>query len=380
MTKQIAAFCALVVAFAAGWFFIQGPGHDMIHKSDVQASAQPPVDTGTPAPVPTQQTAQPAAQSAPPVQVKPAQTTLESIQNNGVVRMSNENPSEPFFGVAGGQPHGFNVDFAKLIFADASFTTAAHPVITVDTNHSVSEYAEVPKQLLAKQDGNYTTDIAMDGLTFPNETPAGVVYSVPYIDDFGYALIVQKGSAIKSADDLKGKTVGVLKGDPDVKAFVQRQFPGTRIEEVSDADADFIASSVDGHRVDAFIYDYPFAVSSIKDTDLQFAVTRLDGADLAYKIGVRDTDKNLLVYLNAAIATVRNSPDYKQLLLKYFTSAQAVTTAATAGEHGYTVKARDTLSAIGTSQGADWRAIQRRNNLPNPNLIQVGQTLVIPKK
>jgi ABC-type amino acid transport substrate-binding protein len=376
MTKQIAAFVALVMVFAAGWFFIQGPGNDMLHHgaATTQGPAVPnAVDTGNPVP-------QLQAETAPPVQVKPAPNSLESIQANGVVRISNENPSEPFFGVAGGAAHGFNVDFAKLIFADSSFTSAAHPVITLDTNHSVSEYADVPKQLLAKTDGNYTVDIAMDGLTFPNETPAGVVYTVPYIDDFGYALIVGKGSAIKSADDLKGKTVGVLKGDPDVKAFVQRQFPGTRIEEVSDADANFIADTVDGHKVDAFIYDYPFAVSSIKGTDLQFAVTRLDGADLAYKIGVRDTDKNLLVYLNAAIAQARNNPDYKQLLLKYFTSAQTVTAPVISGELTYTVKPRDTLSAIATSTGADWRAVQRRNNLPNPNLIQVGQTLVIPKK
>ena len=270
----------------------------------------------------------PSTQASPSSNVLPAGFTpqasaLKSIAENGIVRISVQNPSEPFFGEDKGTPHGFNVEFARLLFADPSFSHGGKPVV-VDTRHEVDTYPGVPKQLLdTDAKGNHVVDVAMDGLTFPDNTPSGIVYSVPYVDDFGYSLIVRRGSAIRSTDDLAGKTVGILKGDPDVRAFVTRQYPNVKFVEVDDSDPAFIAKSIDGHAVDAFIYDYPFAVSSIKDTDLKFAVTKLDGSNIAYKIGVRADDQDLLIYLNAAIAKLKQSPQYLDLLRKYFVSDQA---------------------------------------------------------
>ena len=162
-----------------------------------------------------------------------------------------------------------------------------------------------------------------------------------------------------------------------------RQYPGTTFVEVDDADPAFIQKALDSRAVDAFIYDYPFAVESIKGTDAQFAVAKLDGSSIAYKIGVRAQDQSLLIYLNAAIAKVRQTPEYLELLRKYFVSNQTVTTAATAGERTYTVRQGDTLNLIASSQlgnGQRYAEIQRRNNLANPNLILVGQHLVIPAR
>lgn len=211
--------------------------------------------------------------------------------------------------------------------------------------------------------------------------PAGVVYSVPYVDDLGYALTIKNGSAIRTVGDLAGKTIGVLKGDPDVKDFVMRMYPGSRIVEVDDADPQFISRSIDSGLADAFIYDYPFAVSSIKGTDLRFAITKLDGSNVAYKIGVRAQDQELFIYLNAAIAKAKTSPAYLALLRKYFVSNQVVSAVANGGKRTYTVRPDDTLNVIATSQlgsGIRYRDIQARNNLANLNLILVGQVLVIP--
>jgi LysM repeat protein len=317
---------------------------------------------------------------APAADFKPSADTLQSILTNHVVRISVENPSEPIYGENQGVPHGFNYEFAKLLFAQPEFTK--NGPVTVDTHHEVTTYQDVPRQLLAGGSAPMV-DIAMDGLTFPDNTPAGVVYTVPYLDDFGYALIVQSGSSIRSTADLQGKTVGVLQGDPDVLAFVQRTLPGVRVVPVSDADPHFIDKSVDNHIVDAFVYDYPFAVESVKGTDLKFAVTKLDGSDISYKIGVRAADQSLMIYLNSAIAKVKSTPAYLDLLRRYFISDQVVTTAAASGERTYTVKHGDTLNLIASAQlgsGSRYTEIQKRNNLPNPNLIQVGQHLVIPQR
>ncbi|WP_179404283.1 transporter substrate-binding and LysM peptidoglycan-binding domain-containing protein [Burkholderia guangdongensis] len=380
--KKLLGAVAFLVVLVAVWFVHQG-GLSRLQSAaggggTTQGSASTQAGTGVDLGHGDAKT----ADTATGANFKPEQSTLKSILNNGVVRISVQNPSEPFFGEdKGGNAHGFNVEFAHLLFADPSFATGGKQIV-VDTRHEVDTYPGVPKQLLDTDgSGNHTVDIAMDGLTFPDNTPSGVVYSVPYVDDFGYSLIVKQGSAIRSGDDLAGRTVGILKGDPDVRAFVTRQYPNAHFVEVDDSDPDFIAKSVDSHAVDAFIYDYPFAVSSIKGTDLKFAVTKLDGSNIAYKIAVRAQDQDLLIYLNAAIAKLKQSPEYLDLLRKYFVSDQAVTTSAGAGEQAYVVKQGDTLNLIASSKlgnGARYREIQRRNNLANPNLILVGQHLVIP--
>lgn len=383
--KKLLGAVAFLVVIALAWFVQQGglsklqAGSSTAQNSAGDTSPAKPdqgIDLGSPAPA-----AKSPAADTMPASFKPDQDTLKSIINNGVVRVSVQNPSEPFFGENGGSAHGFNVDFARLLFADPSFTTAGKQIV-LDTRHEVDTYEGVPKQLLkADSNGNHVVDIAMDGLTFPDNSPSGVVYSVPYIDDFGYSLIVRHGSAIRSAGDLAGKRVGILKGDPDVRAFVTRQFPNATFIEEDDSDPAFIIKSIDSGSVDAFIYDYPFAVDSIKNSDLKFAVTKLDGSNIAYKIGVRTQDQSLLIYLNAAIAKVRQSPEYLDLLRKYFISQQAETTAAQSGEHVYKVKQGDTLNMISSSQLGNsqrYREIQKRNNLANPNLILAGQQLVIP--
>ena len=367
------------VAVVAGAIFAYKQGYFGQHNTSQVAA----VDTGN-----SSQSMQ--AMQAPPTAAPqtdtsnaatPSRDTLQSILQNRTVRISVENPSEPIYGETNGIPHGFNYEFAKLLFAQPEFNKGG--VIRIDTHHEVDAYQDVPRQLLVSSNGAPVTDIAMDGLTFPDNTPNGVVYTNPYLDDFGYALIVQHGSSIRSAADLNGKTIGILQGDPDVRAFVTRQFPNSKLVEVNDSDPQFINKSVDDHVVDCFIYDYPFAVESIKGTDLKFAVTKLDGSDISYKIGVRAADQNLLIYLNSAIGRVKQSPAYLDLLRKYFISDQVETTAAASGERSYVVRQGDTLNLIASSQlgsGSRYRDIQQRNNLPNPNLILVGQHLVIPAR
>ena len=77
------------------------------------------------------------------------------------------------------------------------------------------------------------------------------------------------------------------------------------------------------------------------------------------------------------------APEYLELLQKYFVSKNAkAARGATGAETLYKVKAGDTLSTISQAILGDklrYKEIEYRNNLPNPNLIQIGQKLVIPK-
>jgi ABC-type amino acid transport substrate-binding protein len=361
MVKVIGSFVFLLLMAVGGYFAdanFKRQVDGMLGKSKTAEVAQ----NNTPAPRP---------------EVR-ASSTLASIIESGVVRASVQNPSRPFYTNEGSRPSGFNVDFMNILFAQSEFGGR----VKVDTSAAVDTYEDVPKQLL----NGRRVDIAIDGLTFNDNDLPGVVYSIPYVKDFGYSLITARGTVVNSSADTTGMKIGVLKGDPDARAFAEQAFPTSRIIELSDR-ADTNGKWVVGHiksgAVDGVMYDYPFAVAELAGTDLVFAVTKISGSDIQYRIGVRKDDRNLLAALNTAIRKTMDTPEYLDMLKKYFMSANvAAVRRASASEGSYVVARGDTLGTIAHSQLGDknrFRDIQTRNNLANPNFIVIGQRLVIPK-
>lgn len=312
--------------------------------------------------------------------------SMKTIMETGVVRAGVQSPSKPFYFVEGGRAKGFNAEFMAVLFSQGEFGTRK---ISVDTDTTVDTYEDIPK-LLLKTDSREkpVVDIAIDGLTFSNDDLPGVVYTIPYIEDFGYALIGASNSPIRSADDLRDRVIGVLKGDPDVMAFAKKNLTGATIVELSDAavngERSWIQNAIKSGKVDAVLYDYPFGVAEIEGTNLTFIVSKVPGSNLKYRIGVRKSDSALLENLNMAIRKAKDTPEYNELLRKYFASNKvAAVKAATKSETSYTVKKGDTLSTIAIAVLSDrmkYTVIEARNNLPNPNLIYIGQVLVIPTK
>lgn len=388
LAKGLLSLIVLAGLGSVGWNLYKHKLAEQVAEADSPApsSAPAPAGTSNDPPVPLPQDVSPtttATAAAKPMTGK----SYQSIVDKGVVRVSVQSPSKPFYSMENGVPKGFNVDFLNLLFAQSEFT-AKHPKIVVDTDHAVDTYPAVPEQLTkADSRGNPTVDIAIDGLTFADGDQPGVVYTVPYVSDFGYALITGPNSSVHGVTDLSGKRVGILQGDPDVKAFAQQNLPGATLVELSDASTngvrDWIKRAIESGKVEAMVYDYPFAVAEIANTNLVFAVAKLPGSDIRYKIGVRQADGDLLQNLNTAISKVKQSPAYQDLLKQYFISRNlGRVTAASGGETVYVVKAGDTLSLIATrllGNKGRFTDIEARNNLPNPDLIQIGQKLVIPK-
>jgi ABC-type amino acid transport substrate-binding protein len=374
MSKVISGIVILLLVLVGGYFVDDGykaKVDHLLHK-DALATAASPSNAPN-----ASSTKLDAPEKAALVQ---SGGTLANILASGVVRVSVQNPSKPFYyqdnrGIA----KGFNVDFMKALFAQSEF---GNHEIKLDTAHEVDTYEKVPQQLLQ----GTAVDIAIDGLTFNDDDLKGVAYTIPYVKDFGYALIAQNNSSVTSVDSANGKTIGVLKGDPDAMAFAKRTFPKSRLVELSDkADANgkWIVGYIDSHQVDAVIYDYPFAVAELEGTDMQFVSPKIAGSNIEYKIGVRAGDKDLLVALNSAIRKVTASDAYPEMLKTYFMSNKvAAVRSAKGNETVYVVVRGDTLSTIAQTHLGDkmrYPEIQSRNNLANPNFISVGQKLVIPK-
>lgn len=308
-----------------------------------------------------------------------ADNSLSRVLEKGVITVGVQNPSKPFFYTSGGQAKGFNVDFLNLLLSQSEFGGK----VKINTDNQVGSYEDIPGQIL----NGKGVDIVIDGLTFNNDDLDGVVYSIPYVKDFGYSLIASKDGSIKSVSDTAGATIGILQGDPDAKAFASDAFPNAKIVELSDrADSNgkWIVGHIQSGKVDAVMYDYPFAVAEVDGTDLQFAITKIEGSDIQYKIGVAKKDKELLVALNSAIRKAVNDEAYPEMVKEYFMSKNVATVKrAAASENIYVVVRGDTLSTIAEKELGDkmkYVDIQYRNNLANPNFISVGQKLVIPSK
>lgn len=367
MVKVIGAFVLFVLLGVGGYFAdpnFKAQVNGMFGKKEAVAQVS----------APTQSEAQPVKTEAV------AGSSLSRILKSGVLVASVQDPSKPFYSAEGGRgAKGFNVDFMKLLSDQGVFKGKIAKVQTSE----VKTYADVPKQLLSNKDA----DIAIDGLTFNDDDLPGVNYTIPYVKDFGYSLITAKGITYATAADLAGSKIGVLQGDPDAKAFVETAFPGAKIVELSDrADASgkWIAGHIKFGKVEAVVYDYPFAVAEVEGTDLQFAMTKIKGSDIQYRIGVRKGDKDLLAALNTAIREAMEKPEYAEMLKTYFMSTNvAAVRRAASGEVGYVVVKGDSLGSIANSQLGDtkrYTEIQARNNLANPNFIAVGQKLIIPAK
>lgn len=364
------------IGYGASIYLTKNP--QVINQANPQSA---PVNT----PVAAVTTLTPAAQNTQPT--VGAGGAYQTIVEKGVVRVSVQSPSKPFFFNDRGTAKGFNVEFLKMLFAQPEFTRI-HSQIVIDTDHAVDTYPKVPEALLKKDTrGNFVTDIAIDGLTFTDGDLNGVVYSVPYVSDFGYSLITSARMQVRSLTDLNGMSVGVLQGDPDVEAYVKSHMPGVKVIALSDASVNgertWINDAIKSGKVDAIVYDYPFAVAEVSGTDLQFAITKLPESDIKYKIGVRKEDTQLLENINVAIRKVKETEDYSNMLKRYFMSKNVASVrTASNDEKVYVVKQGDTLSTIaGITLGNKMRysEIESRNNLANPNFIQVGQRLVIPK-
>src|SRR5215216_7131785 len=107
-------------------------------------------------------------------------------------------PYQPFQFEQGGKIVGFDVDMIDLVAKKLGVKQAI-----VDTPFEGIQSGE---DLNARK-----CDIAAAAMTITPERQEKIAFSAPYFDA-NQALLVEKGSGIKSLDDLEGKTLGVQSG------------------------------------------------------------------------------------------------------------------------------------------------------------------------
>jgi len=240
------------------------------------------------------------------------------------------------------------------------------------------KYAELPGMLTSG-----AVDLIISGYS-PSSEP-GIAWSNAYLE-YGLCLIVSKDSPVKSTNDLFGKAVGIFDDDA-AAAEVQKLVKGySELVRLQDGYWDQLLNG----KFAGFIYDYPYTIAEINafykanpHRAGSLRIVQYNLSDSTYAVGVRTSDADLLGQVNTTLQAFRASDAYGAAIKKYLSGGLAVQAPTKAGQKVYKVKAGDTLSIIAQQQlgGSDkWQDLWKLNKdrFPNPHLIEVGDTVLLP--
>jgi len=152
-------------------------------------------------------------------------------------------------------------------------------------------------------------DLAASAMTITAERKKNIDFSDPYYDS-KQSLLVPKGSDIKSIEDLAGKTVGVQQGTTG-KAYTQKHAPKSAKIPSFPSDAEMYQAI----QVDALLQDLPVNLEHTKKG--KFVIVQKYDTDESYGLALKKGSK-LLKDVNAQLAKLKSSGEYKKLYDKYF--------------------------------------------------------------
>jgi ABC-type amino acid transport substrate-binding protein len=223
--------------------------------------------------------------------------SLQKVVDGGVLRVAAEPGTPPMLYKEGPRYVGFDWEIANAI----AKRIGVDGVVVVP-----GKYSELPGRLIAGK-----ADVIISGYT-ADDSIAGIDWSDSYYD-YGLCLIVRRGSPIRSISDLSGKVVGIF-NDPAAEEEVKGMISGyQRLDKFEDGYFDLLK---DG-KIDAFIYDYPYAVAEMKEYGNALEIVQFNLSQSSYNVGVRRGAGTLLKMVNGAIKQLKASDEYRQIIRKY---------------------------------------------------------------
>ena len=207
---------------------------------------------------------------------------------------------------ATGQPAGFDVDLIHAIAEAAGFEVEYK---NMDWNSLIA----------ALQTGE--ADLVVSGMTITDERVLEVKFSDPYFES-GQGVVRRRRFAIKTLDDLAGKTVAVqINTTADYAAqnwmkFKEEGKPGLSIKRLEQAQT---CSTSQSGRCCAVISDLPVIQEYLKNNpDSNIIIPEPAFTVEYYGIAMRKQDKEIHELVNKGLATIKASGKYEELYEKYF--------------------------------------------------------------
>ncbi|MBE5830045.1 MAG: basic amino acid ABC transporter substrate-binding protein [Butyrivibrio sp.] len=198
-----------------------------------------------------------------------------------------------------GKPDGFDIALIKAIGEE----------IGVEVQIQDMEFDSLVSSI-----GN-KIDVAIAGMTVTEERQQMVDFSDPYYEAV-QAVIIPKGAAIATADDLKNKKIGVQLGTTG--EFIADEIEGAEVSAYNKAvDA---VNDLNNGRVDLVIVDKnPAEVFGAQFSDKVDVVAgeNFDFEPENYAIALPKGDEDLAVKINTALKKFKDNGTYDSLVKQY---------------------------------------------------------------
>lgn len=235
------------------------------------------------------------------------------LDSHEVIRVGMEPDAPPAFFTEGAKETGFDYELLKAIFPKV------FPGIAMQVKGY--SYDTLPQLLLQP---NPEIEIIAGGYV-QDPSLSGIIWTKPYLT-YGYSLITTEANEniFNSLASLSGKKVGIY-DDGVTEEWVKKNIPdiGVVIKAVDNTEtpySDWMQMLADG-KVDAIIYDYPFAVQEVNDYDdvLVISNKRLNAPDdlMGYSFGIPAGNTRFLKQINEAIEEYKKTSEYNQMVAQF---------------------------------------------------------------
>lgn len=254
----------------------------------------------------TEQAAETAQEETPAEETAQEETSAEETAAvsealaDGVLNVGTNAEFPPFEYVNDvGEPDGFDIALIKAIGEKLGVT------VQVDN----MEFASLVSSIGSK------IDVSIAGMTVTEERKASVDFSNPYYTAVQY-VILPEGSAIATADDLKGKAIGVQLGTTG--DFIAEEIEDATVSQYNKA-VDAVNDLING-RLDCVIIDKNPAM--VFESKFEGQVTAVDGVQFGfeaedYAIAMPKGDTVLVEQINNALQELIDDGIFDSLVSQY---------------------------------------------------------------
>lgn len=235
-------------------------------------------------------------------------TTVDGIHlvQKNALTICTHLPYKPFqFTNDNGDVVGFDVDMLKLLADDLG---VKEKVVSMDWNQITSGAVFAA----------HKCDIAMGGATITDQRKKALLFSDPYFNAT-QALLVKKGSGIKSLADLKGKRLGI-QTDTTGAVYAEKHADQYGYTTVVFDDLALETTAVSAGSVAASIGDNAPLLQYAKENPGTTVAAEFDTGEQYGFIAQKDNDnaQTLIDRLNKDMAKARNDGKYDHIYKKWF--------------------------------------------------------------
>ncbi len=205
----------------------------------------------------------------------------------------------PFEFKEGDKYVGFDIDLWDAIAKEIGVTYTLQPM----------DFNGIIPALQTRQ-----VDVALAGITIKEERQKVIDFSDGYYDS-GFLLMVPVDSDIKSAEDLKGKTLAVKTGT-SATDYAKEHFKETELRQFPNIDNAYL--ELQTGRVDAAMHDTPNVLYYVA-TAGGGKVKAVGEQMMAHQYGIGfPKGSELVAKVNAALANMKKDGRYSEIYKKWF--------------------------------------------------------------